>query len=246
MRVLLAIALWLAALPVAAEEVVAALSQNRISINANFDGSEILVFGAVKREKPLPPDDPLDVIIAIEGPLKVEIIRKKERRLGIWVNVDATVIGHTPTYYAVASTRALDEILPRHMDSLYGISIDARIVPALKSDPARDALIALRRDDGVYSSDEGAVQFAAQTLFNASFALPANLTEGGYTTRIFLLRGGRVIDSYETSINVQKVGIEQWLFRLAHEQALIYGLLCVVLAALAGWIASETFRRFGR
>ena len=44
-------------LPVAAtanEEVVLGLSQNRVAITANFDGSEILVFGAVKREASIP------------------------------------------------------------------------------------------------------------------------------------------------------------------------------------------------
>ena len=43
------------ALPASAEEeVVAGLSQNRIAITANFDGSELLIFGAVKREAPPP------------------------------------------------------------------------------------------------------------------------------------------------------------------------------------------------
>ena len=56
------------ALPVQAEEVVAGLSQNRISITTNFDGSEILIFGAVKRESPIPDDAPLEVIITVAGP----------------------------------------------------------------------------------------------------------------------------------------------------------------------------------
>ena len=55
-------------LPVSAvgEEVVAGLSQNRISITANFDGSEIFVFGAVKRQAPPPEDaEPLQVVITV-------------------------------------------------------------------------------------------------------------------------------------------------------------------------------------
>ena len=54
------------AAPAAAEEVVAGLSQNRVAINTNFDGSEILVFGAVKREARAP-EGPLHVIVTVAG-----------------------------------------------------------------------------------------------------------------------------------------------------------------------------------
>ncbi|MGB5871220.1 MAG: TIGR02186 family protein, partial [Albidovulum sp.] len=45
--------LWLPAAR-AAEEVVAGLSQDRIQITANFDGSDLLIYGAVKRETAIP------------------------------------------------------------------------------------------------------------------------------------------------------------------------------------------------
>ncbi|MDG2379133.1 MAG: TIGR02186 family protein, partial [Tateyamaria sp.] len=51
----------------AAETVVLGLSQNKVSITTNFDGSEILVFGAVKREKPIPKGSPLEVIVTVSG-----------------------------------------------------------------------------------------------------------------------------------------------------------------------------------
>ena len=42
------------ALPAWGESVVLGLSQDEIAITTSFDGSEILVFGAVKREVPVP------------------------------------------------------------------------------------------------------------------------------------------------------------------------------------------------
>ena len=46
----------MAAAPARHEEtIVSGLSQNRVSITADFDGSEILIYGAVKRETPAPP-----------------------------------------------------------------------------------------------------------------------------------------------------------------------------------------------
>ncbi|GAA3863196.1 TIGR02186 family protein [Celeribacter arenosi] len=243
---LLAFLLLLLPLPVAGEDIVAALSQSRISITANFDGSEILVFGAIKRDAPVSGDAPLDVIITVAGPEQVEVLRRKDRRLGIWVNVEARVIGHTPTFYTVAATRPLGDVLPNLTDTLWKISAEKRILPAMRGLAAREALLRIRRAEGVYATDGTAVDLIEDTLFRSSIALPANLVEGAYTTRIFLVRDGRVIDSYGTSINVQKVGIERWLYRLAYDHAFIYGLLALFIAVVFGWGASEAFRLLRR
>ena len=229
-----------------AEQVVAALSQTRVSVNANFDGSEILVFGAIKREAAIPENSPLDVIITVSGPEHVETIRRKDRRFGIWINVEAQVIGHTPTFYTVASTRALHNILPPLTDSLWKITADKRILPGMRGLPAREALIRLRENDDLYRTREGEVSLIEDTLFDTSIALPSNIVEGTYTTRIFLVRDGEVIDSYGTSINVQKVGIERWLYNLAYQNALIYGVMALAIAGLFGWGASQVFRLIRR
>ena len=54
MRRLLALLLCLVAAPLAAQEdIVLGLSQDRVRITTNFDGSDLLIFGAVKRESPI-------------------------------------------------------------------------------------------------------------------------------------------------------------------------------------------------
>ena len=79
------------------------------------------------------------------------------------------------------------------------------------------------------------------TLLNI-VGLLDNLTEGSYSTRIYLTRGGNVVDVFETAIDVRKVGIERWLFNLAHEKPLAYGLLSLFIAIVAGWSASAVFQ----
>ena len=108
-----------------AEEVVSALSQNRISITANFDGSEIFVFGAIKREA-APAEGRLGVIITVAGPLKRTIVRRKAKVLGIWANVDAAEVDAAPTFYAVASSAPLEEILKFIEDIRYRIRIEEK------------------------------------------------------------------------------------------------------------------------
>lgn len=239
------ILLVLMALPAQAESVVAGLSQARVSITANFSGSEILVFGAVKREAPAPEGPDLNVVVTVAGPSEPTMVRRKDRRAGIWVNTDMQDIGPAPTFYSVATSAPLGEILSPEADRTQRISVRRAIRGVGVEDTSFiDALIRIREDQGLYRLNDGAVSLQQDTLFRAGIALPANLTEGAYATRIFLLRGGEVIDRYETVIVVRKEGLERALYTLAYDQPLIYGILSLAIAIIAGWAASAVFRYF--
>ena len=231
------------------EQVVAGLSQNRIAITANFVGSEILIFGAVKREAPIPPDR-LDVVITVEGPSAPVRVQRKARVFGIWVNRDQVTVDLAPSFYAVATTAPLDQVLSATEDLRNRISFPRAIrsvgAPSGIGDSQvfTDALIRLRQASGLYLMAEGSVDLSEETLFRTRVALPANLIEGEYATRIFLTRSGRVVDRLDTSIVVRKEGLERVLFQLAHRDPVIYGLLSLIIAIVAGWAASSMFRYF--
>ncbi|MEE4348442.1 MAG: TIGR02186 family protein, partial [Paracoccaceae bacterium] len=230
-----------------AEEVVMGLSQSSISITTNFAGSDILIFGAIKREEAIPAGD-LDVIVTIAGPSTPLTIRRKDRRLGMWINTDSVEIDSAPSFYAVATSGPLAQVLSQTDDLRHRVSIPLAIrsvgAPETVGDAQTftEALIRIRTAEGFYKSLEGSVEVQEQTLFRSSISLPANLTEGAYSTRIFLARAGEVIAQYETVIDVRKVGLERYLFTLAHQQPLIYGLMSLAIAILAGWGASAFFR----
>jgi len=102
--------------------------------------------------------------------------------------------------------------------------------------------VRIRTAAELYQMLEGAVTLRNETLFNTSFRLPANLTEGDYVARIFLTRNREVVASYQTDITVRKVGLERLIYTLAHERPLAYGLLSLAIAIIAGWGASAVFR----
>lgn len=225
-----------------AEDIVASLSKKRISITTGFDGSEILIFGAIRRETNVPEDTKLDVIVTVEGPRQMETIRKKARRGGIWINVEANVLGLSPSFYSVITSREILDELPALTDQAWSITANERILPSEKGNPAREALLRIRTNEGLYKTREGDVELIEDTLFQTALSLPENVTEGDYRTRIYLLRAGKVIDSYDTVIFVQKVGLGRFLHSLAFNNSLIYGVLAVFLAVIFGWAASEIFR----
>jgi uncharacterized protein (TIGR02186 family) len=229
-----------------AEQVVAGLSQSRVAITANFDGSEIMIYGAVAREAPMP-ETPPNVIVTIEGPAVPVTVRRKSREVGIWINTSSVRISRAPAFYAIATTGPLADILSDTEDVRHKISINRAIravgaaTQADDSPAFTDALIRLQKGLGNYLTAEGSVVIDQGTLFRADVVLPANLTEGLFRARIFLLRDGEVLDVQETLIDVHKDGIERFLHRLAFNNPVIYGLLALVIAALAGWGASAAF-----
>ncbi len=243
----LALLLWLAALPLRAEEVVLGLSQDRVAITATFEGSDILIFGAVKREAPIP-DIPLDVVITVAGPSLPVSVRRKERVLGIWVNTDTVALESAPTFYAVATSGPLDQVLSNTEDLRHRVSIPRAIRSVGAASMAEDvesftdALIRIRERTNAYQLLENSVALDEQTLFRTAISLPANLTEGAYQTRIFLTREGRVVAQLKTVIDVHKVGLERWLYALSRQQPLLYGLMSIAIAIAAGWGASAAFQ----
>ena len=242
--------LMMLALPAGAEEIVAGLSQTEVSITSNFTGSEIIVYGAVKRDAPAPKTPPLEVIVTVEGPSGPLNLRRKTRQLAIWINTDFVRIDSAPSFYAVATTAPLKDILSDTENLRHQITIPRAIRAIGISEQAENspdfisALLRIRADEGRYRLDEGSVDLTDATLFRADVVLPANLIEGEYRVRMFLTRGGRVIDAQDQVIDVQKQGLERFVNRLSKSQPLIYGLMSLAMAVAAGWGASTLFRFF--
>lgn len=252
MRALILALAFLAALPAFAEEVVLGLSSDQVSINTSFDGSEILIFGAVKREEAILDDPRLQVIITVAGPSEPITVRRKEKRFGIWVNTDALEVDSAPSFYAISTSTLLGLSLSETEDVRHRVSIKRAIrsvdAPDSISDSENftDALIRIKSASNQYQLNEGTISVDEQTLFRTAIELPAALTEGDYQTRIFLTRGGVVVSEYQTSIYVRKVGLERWLFTLSRENAFMYGLMSLAIAIAAGWGASAVFSAFRR
>ena len=167
--------------------------------------------------------------------------------MGIWVNTDSVEVQRAPSFYAISTSAPFDELVNEDVDSAMHISIPEAIrifTSEEVEDPENfaEALIRIRKKAGLYKFNEGNVNITGNTLFDTRIELPANLTEGTYRTRIFLTRGGEIVADYSTDIDVAKVGLERWLYTLAHEQALIYGLMSLAIAIAAGWAASAFFR----
>lgn len=235
------------------EEPIITSTLTEVDITATFTGADIVVYGAVARDRRVMDEDgPLDVVVLLEGRSEPVVVRRKEWVAGLWINASAIRIGGAPSFYGVASTRPLPEILVEQDDATYGVSLDQAVfiagvpISAPDIEQFRQAVIRLRRNAGLYVELPRGVVLERDTLFTASFELPANIVEGEYFVTVHLVRGGRIIASDSFEINVERVGLEAFLYKSAVERPTLYALGTLLTALFAGWAASELFRRLRR
>lgn len=246
MRVIfLIIGLFAATIVSAQETVVSELSQDGVSITANFDGSEVFIFGAIKRDRPVGDDEgDLDVIIEVSGPTLEALVRRKERKLGIWVNTDAVEVERAPSFYTIAATGPLEELVSESERSLRNLGLDFAVRVANEEDEEyREAVIRINQANETYTREITPVTLTEETLFTTKLAMPSNVIEGDYIVKTLLVRDQTVISTSTSIITVRKTGMERFLYTMAHEQPFYYGLMSLAVALFAGWAASEIFRR---
>ena len=245
-------ALGLAAVGARADEkVIAGLSQHSVSLTTNFSGSQLFVYGAVQRVREPADGEKLDVIVTITGPSAPVEVRRKERQYGIWINGRGVRVDRAPSFYAVATTGPFREILS-HTDELrHRIGLDHVIQLIAPPEWAKDAredyrraVARIRETEGLYSIRPNTVSLTENTLFETRIKLPADLTEGDYVARIFLLRDKAVLDVFEETIEVRRAGIGQLIYSSAQDYPALYGLASILIALAAGWLASAFFRTF--
>lgn len=222
-------------------ELVSALSNHLVAITTGFSGTEALLFGTTGGAG--------DVVVVVRGPETAQVVRRKGRRLGIWLNEREVVFDRVPGFYAVAASRPLAEFLPARIAARHQIGTDTLdLVPRAPVAEAerrafRDALIRNKQRLSLYGVGVGEVTLLGGSLFRSDMAIPANAPVGTYTVATYLIQDGEVAGAEVAPLIVSKVGFEAQLFDLAQRSAAAYGVLAITIAAVAGWLASLIFRK---
>jgi len=258
MRSALAIAFCVALLPPVAqaiaaegerpEQVQSDISTREISIQSNFTGIEIVLFGSIDFSRaPSPEEGPYDVIMTIHGPNRPMVVRKKERIAGLWMNGPSKTFSSVPGFYAVLASRPFRAIAPDQTLQDLGIGFsNLGFAQPSHGEPTnnrfRANLIRLQTENLLFQESDDAVSFLGRSLFRGSVDLPVNVPIGRYTTQVFLFRDGKLLSQSQSSLQVHKVGFERVVYMLAFSYPLAYGLLAVLMAVSAGLLAQESAR----
>jgi uncharacterized protein (TIGR02186 family) len=223
-------------------ELIVDLSQPRVSITSAFQGESLLLFGMF--------DPPGEIVVVVQGPPARETVLRKERFLGLWLNIGRQQFDDVPAYYFIAASAPLQRLLARGAGGEI-LSLDDRLAtirPVRQRSPARLAefrqgLVEVKRREDLYPANFGHVTVQASRLFRAELPFPSRLPEGVYDVRAYLLRDGKIVAAVSRPLPVGKVGFSAQLAGWSAEDGPLYGLAAIILALVLGWLGGAVLRR---
>ncbi len=227
------------------------VSQRDIEIAYSFTGADLLLFGAILDPGGRLPDDekPADVVVVIKGPTQSILLREKAKVAGIWVNAARLRYSSVPSFYAIASSRPVSQLIDQRTQAIYELGLDSlqlspgSSAPQAVQDRFARGLVDLKKRANLYLEAPKAVEIKDGVLYRARLTIPARVPVGRYTAETFLIREGRVLATATSDIVIRKSGFERFVARSAEKRAIPYGLFTVFLSVLFGWGAGWIARR---
>lgn len=224
------------------------ISEHEIVLRQGFTGADLLLFGAILDPSGGRAQGEYDVVVVLKGPSEQVRLREKDRWLGmIWVNADSTDFRSVPSYYALASSRPIEEIVDERTALIFELGLDyLQLSPSGSIDPVEQArfsagLVDLRVRQGLYAEYGDGVVVSEGVLYRARLPIPSNVIAGRYVAETFAISNGEVITSATSEVQVYKEGFERRVEDSANDNALLYGLFAVGLSVLMGWAAGRLF-----
>ncbi len=235
------------------ESVEADVSTRSVAVTSSFTGTEIVVFGSVEHSRqPTAESGIYDIAIVVDGTPAPLIARRKANVAGLWINADAVRFEKVPSYYAIASTRPIEEIAEPQVLDKYGIgfeNVHMAAAPAQAQLPPKEvrefrkAVVRLKQKEQLYQKKETGVAFIGRSLFRSTISLPANVPVGPLVTHTYLFKDGNLLSKHTNRVTLQREGLERFLHNFAFDYPLLYGIFAVLTAVAAGLIASAVFKR---
>ena len=221
------------------------ISQHDIVLRQGFTGANLLLYGAVL--DPADSDVTYDVVVVLKGPTEQIQVREKERIFGIWVNSETSEYRSVPSFYAIASSRPILDIVDERTAAIYELGLDyLQLSPSGSIEPAKQqrfsrGLVDLRQRQGLYAQYDEGVEISEGVLYSADIPIPSNVISGRYVAETFAIIDGRVISSATSEVQVFKEGFELGVEEAANEYGFFYGLFAVGLSVAMGWAAGRLF-----
>ncbi len=224
-------------------------SPDQVSIRGDFNGAQLLCFGAITYPPGTRNRDQADIVVVLKGPTESIVVREKQQIAGIWINAASSEFRSAPGYYAVASSRPIEEIVDDKTADIYELGLDhLQLSPAGAIDSKElnrftQGLVDLNSRGRLYKTLPESVGIEDSVLYQARIDLPASVPVGDYSAETFLIIDGRVEAAEIKEITIEKIGMGRFITNLSQENGFIYGLLAVLISVVLGWAAGYLFRK---
>jgi uncharacterized protein (TIGR02186 family) len=223
------------------------VSPHEVQVRQGFRGAELLLFGAILTPEGTRAGRDYDIVVVLKGPTAPVVLREKSRVAGIWINSGSTEYRSAPSYFAVASSRPIKQLVDDKTAAIFELGLPwLQLSPAGAIEPVEQGryargLVELMLRKGMFREDQRGVSVKEQVLYQARIDLPSNVQTGTYTAETFAVSRGRVVASAIRKVEVRKLGFEGAVEQFSERQSFLYGLIAVALSVFMGWLAGRVF-----
>ena len=230
--------------PLSLSSVISDIDKSNIELSTRFDGTSILVFGAIS-----PENNSTSLLVEIIGPSTSVNIRKKVQIWGIWVNKKIARFKDIPSFYQISISNpehpVLIEIENQKLKSLFYDFLETNSTPKDVNGVEQYylELTRLKKKLGKLSTFEEQVNIIDKKLFSHKVNLPKKIHPGIYKIKMTLIdQQGIELSKSEQSAKVSKVGVQEFLSYNSKNNPVFYGLFSVIIALFLGFSAAQLFR----
>ena len=213
------------------------LTPDRIEMATFYDGAELRIEGMAA--------EGTQVVIVLKGPEVEEVFNKKGRLGPIWVNSGKVHISGIPSLFLSFSPRPVEELLSREAIDQYQLD-ETAIRNQMKVEPSqqdqekvRANYLSLKTQQGIYRVVSDGIKMGAPTQGGAPFTLdlrwPKKAPPAHYVVHVYECKDNQVLRQSTVPLSVEEVGFPAKMAYLAKDRAVLYGIIAVIVAMVAGF-----------
>lgn len=225
------------------------VSSRAIEIRYSFSGAQLLLFGAILYPGGRLPSKQADIAVVVKGPVQPIVVREKHKIAGIWMNADSHRFRSAPSFYAIASSQPVENLIDDRTAAIYELGLDnLQLSPGGGALPDKErrfeaGLLDLRKRQGLYRENPKGVEIAEGVLYRARIDIPSQVPVGTYTAETFLIDNNRVVAAATREIEIGKSGFERYVALAARRHSILYGLAAMIMSLGLGYAAAWAFSR---
>ena len=238
--IIIAIFLFILPNPSNAQKTYFDLSQKEISINTNFKGQELILFGLTEPKQ--------DIIVVVRGPEEDLTVRNKKRILGFWFNTNSVTFVNVPKVYFICSNYNIEYLLneKERFENQIGFS-KIKLIPKNQKNIFIDlkewneSVIRIQKEKSMFKHFE--LKSIDEKLFQTRLYFPSTIPTGEYGVTTYRIKDGKIISSSNKIILINKSGIGRKIYFFAQENSAVYGIATIILAIILGTGGAAIFRK---
>ncbi len=164
----------------------------------------------------------------------------------MWGGIEHVTFRHAPTFYGVYTSSDLAATAPPAVRSQLQLGYEPletqMDVEGTKADKHLmiTYFVQFKETEGLYRIAPGAVRLTdprrGRRGFDVAVPLSANTPPGDLEVAVFELAGGAVVHNETTTVRLLRVGLPAYLFRVTHEDGVLFGLVALFILVTSGLV----------